>query len=87
MDWIFLAIIGAVLGGIVSFAALNLRMPQSLTVFMGVLGALAGGFLAQITHFFTFGPWTFYVAGVALSIVVLAGGILGFSLTNEEKRI
>lgn len=87
MDWIFLAIIGAVLGGIVSFAALNLRMPQSLTVFLGVLGSLAGGFLAHITDFSSFGQWTFYVAGVALAIVVIAGGILGYSLTNEEKRI
>ena len=87
MEWIVLAIIGAVIGTVVSFVATAVRMPQSLAILVAVVGAIAGGAIARTTGFLAFGTWTFYVAGAGLSIVMLAGGILGYSLTNEEKRV
>ena len=87
MEWIVLAVVGAVIGTVVSFIATGLRMPQSLAILVAVVGAIAGGGIARTTGFMAFGTWTFYIAGAGLAIVMLAGGILGYSLTNEEKRV
>lgn len=87
MEWIVVAAIGAIIGTVVSFVSAGLRMPQSLTILLAVVGAIAGGLIARVTNFLAFGPWTFYIAGTGLAIAMLAGGILAFSLTNEEKRI
>ncbi len=88
MEWIVVIAIGAVIGGVVSFVSLEgLRMPQSLTILLAVVGAVFGALLAQVTGFQAFGQYTFYIAATGLSIALLAGGMLAFSLTNEEKRI
>lgn len=88
MEWIVVIAIGAIIGGVVSFVSVEgLRMPQSLTILLAVVGAVFGGLIAQVTGFMAFGQATFYIAGAGLSIAMLAGGLLAFSLTNEEKRI
>ena len=87
MEWLVVAVIGMIVGTAISFATISLRMPQSLTILLAVVGAVAGGLITKVANFAAFGPWTFYIAGTALAIVMLAGGILAFSLTNEEKRI
>ena len=87
MEWIVLAVIGAVIGAVVSFIATAVRMPQSLSILVALVGAIAGGAIARATGFLAFGTWTFYIAGAGLAIVMLAGGILAYSLTNEEKRV
>lgn len=88
MEWIVAIAIGAVIGGVVSFVSVEgLRMPQSLTILVAIVGAVFGGLIARVTGFMAFGQWTFYIAATGLSIAMLAGGILAFSLTNEEKRI
>jgi uncharacterized membrane protein YeaQ/YmgE (transglycosylase-associated protein family) len=86
MEWIVIALIGAIVGVVASFAAQPLRMPAALVVFIGIVGALGGGLIQNATHSLIFGQWTFYVAGVGLSIALLAGALLGYSLTNEERR-
>ncbi|MES2964681.1 MAG: hypothetical protein V4760_12385 [Bdellovibrionota bacterium] len=87
MEWLVIAFIGAIVGFVVSFVAQGLlRMPVSLVVLIGTIGALGGGAIQQATQSMIFGRWTFYLAGVGLSIALLAGGLLGYSLTNEERR-
>lgn len=85
MEWIVLAAVGAIIGTVVSFIGLNMKMPQSLVIGLATAGALAGGLLDRMTQTAAFGYWTFYIAGIGLSIVVLAGAFLAYSLTNEEK--
>ena len=88
MEWIVVLAIGAVIGVVVSFvAAGSLKMPQILTIFIAVVGAVFGGLIARVTGMLAFGQFTFYIAAAVLSIALLAGGILAFSLTNEEKRV
>jgi hypothetical protein len=88
MEWLVVIAIGAIIGGVVSFVSVEgLRMPQSLTILLAIVGAVFGGIIVRATGFLAFGQWTFYVAATGLSIALLAGGILAFSLTNEEKRI
>ena len=88
MEWIVVVAIGAVIGGVVSFVSVEgLRMPQSLTILLAIVGAVFGALISRVTGFTSFGPWTFYITGTGLSIAMLAGGILAFSLTNSEKRI
>ena len=88
MEWIVVIAIGAVIGAVVSFVSLEgLRMPQSLTILLAIVGAVFGGLIAQVTGFTGLGQYTFYIAATGLSIALLAGGMLAFSLTNEEKRI
>lgn len=88
MEWVVAIAIGAIIGAVVSFVSVEgMRMPQSLTILLAVVGAVFGGLIAKVTGFMSFGPWTFYVAATGLSIALLAGGLLAFSLTDEEKRI
>lgn len=88
MEWLVLALLGAVIGFVVSFAAQQtLRMPSALVIFVAVLGALGGGLIQQATESITFGRWTFYIAGLGLSVTLLAGALLAYSLTNEERRV
>ena len=88
MAWIVVVAIGAVIGAVVSFVSLEgLRMPQSLTILLAIVGAVFGGILVHVTGFLAFGQYTFYIAATGLSIALLAGGMLAFSLTNEEKRV
>ena len=87
MEWLGVALIGAIIGTIVSFIGLNMRMPQSLTILVATVGALAGGFIDRVTQMAAFGNWSFYVAGAGLSIVTLAGAFFAYSLTNEDKRV
>lgn len=87
MEWIFIALIGAFIGLLVAYgAAQALRMPSALVITIGVIGALGGAFLQQATGSLIFGPWTFYLGGIGLAIALEAGGLLGYSLTNEERR-
>lgn len=85
MEWLGLALIGAIIGTIVSFLGLNMRMPQALTILVATVGALAGGLIDQVTQMAAFGRWSFFVAGAGLSIVTLAGAFFAYSLTNAEK--
>lgn len=87
MEWFLLAIIGAVIGTVISFFTQRLHLPQPLAVLVATVGALAGGGLAHVAGFAAFGRWTFYITGAGLALGVLAGAILAFSLTSEEKRI
>lgn len=89
MEWIFIAIIGAVIGVIVSFLVQPMRMPQPLVITIAVIGALLGGGLYYITNanINIFGEWSFYFLGVIVSIGFLAGSILAFGLTSTEKRV
>jgi uncharacterized membrane protein YeaQ/YmgE (transglycosylase-associated protein family) len=88
MEWLAVAVVGAIIGFVVSFAAAQaFRMPGSLVVFIGVMGALGGGMIQRATDTIIFGRWTFYIAGAALSIALLAGALLAYSLTNEERRV
>lgn len=88
MEWIVVIAIGAVIGSVVSFVASEaIRMPQSLTILIAVVGAVLGGLIDRVTGFLAFGQSTFYIAAAGLSIALLAGGLLAFSLTNEEKRV
>ena len=85
MDWIVLMVIGAVLGLLTGFVARNLNgMPEILCIFVGVLlgGALFGAIRSSI-----FGPASFYIYGVFVSIGLLAGAVLAFNLTSTEKRL
>lgn len=88
MEWIVVVAIGAIIGVVVSFVSLEgLRMPPSLTLLLAIVGAVFGGLIAQVTGFTALGRYTFYITATGLSIVLLAGGLLAFSLTNEEKRV
>lgn len=88
MEWIILALVGAVIGLLAAYgAAQALRMPTALVVFIGVVGALGGGMIQHATESLIFGRWTFYVAGAGLALALVAGGLLGYSLTNEERRV
>jgi ABC-type enterochelin transport system permease subunit len=88
MEWIVVIAIGAIIGGVVSFVTLGgLKMPQTLTILLAIIGAIFGGLIAKVTGFLSFGQFTLYITAAGLSIALLAGGILAFSLTNEEKRV
>ena len=86
MTWILVAIIGAVIGATVSFVVRHLDMPIALCTGLGVLGALIGAGLNAMIGAEILGAWSFYLSGAVVSVCVLAGGILAFSLTKEEKR-
>jgi uncharacterized membrane protein YeaQ/YmgE (transglycosylase-associated protein family) len=87
MAWLVIVMIGIVLGTLFSYIALNLKMPQSLSITLAVIGALAGASLDRITNMVSFGEWTFYVIGAVVSIGFLAGGALAYKLTSEEIRL
>lgn len=87
MAWILVAIIGAVVGALVSFVVRHLHMPTALCVGLGVLGALIGAGLNAMVGADILGAWSFYLSGAVVSVCILAGGILAFSLTSEEKRV
>jgi uncharacterized membrane protein YeaQ/YmgE (transglycosylase-associated protein family) len=88
VEWIIVVAIGAIIGTVVSFVTIEgLRMPQTLTIALAIVGAVFGGLLAHITSFEALGHYTFYIAATGLSIALLAGGLLAYSLTSEEKRI
>ncbi len=87
MEWIAVAIIGGIIGTLVSFIGQSVRMHQAVSILLGVIGGLAGGTLARITGFYSFGAWTFYAAGALVAIGFLAGGLLAQTLTNSERRV
>lgn len=87
MEWIVVGILGAIMGSIVSFVVSGSRMPQSLAVILGMVGAIAGASLDRITGFNALGSWTFYASGAVVAIGFLAGGTLGYSLTSTEDRV
>ena len=81
-------VIGAVLGLLTGFVARNLNgMPEILCIFVGVLGSLLGGALFGAIKSSIFGPASFYIYGVFVSIGLLAGAVLAFNLTSTEKRL
>lgn len=86
MEWLGVALIGAVIGTIVSFIGLNMKMPQILVIVVATVGAIGGGLIDQVTQMAAFGRFSFYIAGAALSIVTLAGAFFAYSLVNSEKR-
>jgi uncharacterized membrane protein YeaQ/YmgE (transglycosylase-associated protein family) len=90
-EWILLVVIGAVLGTVASFffstMSEKIRMPPSLCLTLGILGALMGGAIAFITPIAVFGRWTFYAFGVLLAVGLLTGGVLDYVLTSEEERV
>jgi uncharacterized membrane protein YeaQ/YmgE (transglycosylase-associated protein family) len=86
MTWILVAIIGAIVGTIVSLVVRHLDMPVSLCVGLGVIGALVGAGLNAMIGAEILGAWSFYLSGAVVSVCILAGGILAYSLTSEEKR-
>lgn len=87
MEWLIVAVIGAVLGMLVSLLAREFRMPQIVPIILGMMGALGGGALYKITGVPLFGALSFYMSGVILAIGVLAGGLLAFNLTRSETRV
>jgi hypothetical protein len=87
MDWLLVAIIGAAVGFVISFFAQGIRMPQALCVVLALAGSLAGAGLIKISGLPIFGIGSFYIAGCLGAICLLAGGILAFSLTQDEHRI
>ena len=87
MEWIIVAIIGALIGMVFSLMGLNSRMPQPLGITLGTVGALAGAMLVRVTGSILFGTWTLYVAGAILALGFLVGGMLAYGLTDGEKRV
>ena len=88
MDWIIVALVGAIVGLIVAYGAVQaLRMPSLLVIIVGTVGALGGGLIQRATGSLVFGPHTFYIAGLGLSIALVAGSLLAYSLANEERRV
>ncbi len=88
MDWVILMIIGAALGLLTGFVARHLNgMPEVLCVFVGILGSLLGGALFGADKSSIFGPASFYVYGIFVSVGLLGGAVLAFNLTSTEKRL
>jgi uncharacterized membrane protein YeaQ/YmgE (transglycosylase-associated protein family) len=87
MEWLLVAIVGSVVGLLIGFFAEAIRMPQSLSVVLGVAGSLAGAGIVRVSSTAFLGPWSFYVAATLGAICLLSGGILAFSLTQDEHRI
>ncbi len=87
MAWVVVAIIGGLIGGVVSFVVRQVHMPYALCIGLGVIGALVGAGLNRMVGADILGAWSFYLSGAVVSVCMLAGGILAFSLTSEEKRI
>jgi uncharacterized membrane protein YeaQ/YmgE (transglycosylase-associated protein family) len=86
MTWILVAIIGAMVGAAVSVVVRHLEMPVALCVGLGVAGALIGAGLNAMVGAEILGAWSFYLSGAVVSVCILAGGILAFSLTNEDRH-
>lgn len=87
MEWLIVAIIGGIIGALVGFVFESIRMPQALSILLGVIGGLLGGGLYTITKVSLFGGASFYVYGVVAAVGLLAGGVLAFHLTSEERRV
>lgn len=87
MEWIVVAVIGAIIGTIVGFFANSIQMPQPMAVFLGVLGSVLGGALFYVTQAPIFGSGSFYIYGALVSIGLLSGGFLAYALTSTERRI
>lgn len=87
MEWVIVAAIGAVIGTVVGFFSTAVRMPQSVCILLGALGGILGGSLFYLARVELFGGASFYVYGVLLSIGLLAGGLLAYSLTSSERRV
>jgi hypothetical protein len=95
MAWLIAAMIGFIIGTLISalISALSnnstqsLEMPHSLTVALGVGGALTGGSIAHATGFGSVGNWGFYLTTVALSFGFVAGGFLAHILTRRDRRL
>jgi len=88
MDWVMIIVIGGVLGLMTGFVARNLNgMPEALCVFVGILGSLLGGALFGAVKSSIFGTASFYIYGVFVSVGLLGGAILAFTLTSTKKRL
>ena len=87
MTWILVAFIGAFVGTMVSFVVRHLHMPPLLCIGLGIIGALIGAGLNTMMGTEILGAWSFYLSGAVVSVCIIAGGILAFSLTNEERRV
>lgn len=86
MEWLLVAFVGATIGLIAGVVAQTVRMPSALSLAIGIVGGLCGGMLARLTGLDKVADWSFYVAGGMVATAFLAGGVLGYGLTNEEKR-
>jgi hypothetical protein len=87
MMWFSLLVVGAVIGTLASFFSQRIHMPRIWVVLIATASAVAGGALALTTGFHAFGRLTIYISGAGLALGVIAGAVLAFSLTNEEKRV
>jgi len=88
MQWLVLLLIGALLGVFARFVMMfNSGITMGFCALMGILGALAGGVLYELSPTALFGSHTFYLMGALVSIALLVGGILAQTLTAREKRI
>lgn len=86
MEWVILGVVGALIGVLFHVFARSLRMPQMLCMILGATGAILGGILVYFTGIEAFGYGSFYITGVLLAIGLLAGGALGYSLTNRDEN-
>lgn len=87
MEWLVVAAIGLVIGTLFSFIAQGVNMPQSLSLVLALVGALAGASLERITNIALFGRWTFYLSGALVAVGFLVGGMLAYTLTSRERRV
>jgi uncharacterized membrane protein YeaQ/YmgE (transglycosylase-associated protein family) len=87
MEWLIVLVIGAIIGTLAGFLVQGIHMPQSLTIAVAIIGALAGGAIFRITQVDLFGTWSLYLTSAMVSFGLLAGAILVHLLTSSEKRV
>ena len=87
MAWLALIGIGAVIGVILRLLALAISVRWEIVVFLSIVGAVLGGALQSITHTDIFGPYSFYLLGALMAVLIGAGEFLPIALTRREKRV
>lgn len=84
MEWLVVLAIGALIGFLASLISDHAHMPQTLTIFLGILGAFAGAGLTSFTGYSAMGAFTLYPMAAVVAIGFVAGGIFAFTLTGKQ---
>lgn len=87
MEWIAVALIGALIGWGTSLLADASKSRQVLFGLIGALGAAVGGALARGLQVDVFGPLSFFVGGACVASLFSLAGLLPHRLTGDERRV
>lgn len=87
MQWVLVVLIGAIVGALFSWIARIQRMPQWLNMVIGIVGALGGAAIFQVSGFDTLGNTGFYAMAGISAFLLCSGGLWTYMITRDERRV